>query len=403
MLFQALDDKSECVGIYCNGQLHFDKEGFPDDLTATWKYASYLKDIPGIQYASLYVQGKKMEDVIPDYLKEDWEAVASKLLSFQRSLSIGKIDLGSHCLFDLIPQRFLSDFCEVKNNITKHVLENYPKPSRYEYLLRVCEMLEDIENRKININKTRLQQIKQQGPPDRRLSDLHPYIRYNQFGTRTGRLSTRSRSFPILTLPKKHRCIIESHNDYFLELDFNGAEVRVLLGLLGLDQPTEDVHTFHSEQVFGGEKKREEVKTAFFAWLYGSKSSETRKFAPVLEKFYSKDKILDQFWDGKKIYTPYRKVINDVDEHHALNYIVQSTCAELTLLQALKIKRFLKTRGSSTEISCIIHDAIVLDFSHQDLPQLQDILRLMSSTKFGDFKVNLSRGKNLGDMKEMNI
>ena len=96
MLFQALDDKSECVGIYCNGQLHFDKEGFPDDLTATWKYASYLKDIPGIQYASLYVQGKKMEDVIPDYLKEDWEAVASKLLSFQRSLSIGKIDLGSH-------------------------------------------------------------------------------------------------------------------------------------------------------------------------------------------------------------------------------------------------------------------------------------------------------------------
>ena len=166
-------------------------------------------------------------------------------------------------------------------------------------------------------------------------------------------------------------------------------------------QPPEDVHTFHSRTVFGGDKKREDVKTAFFAWLYGSRSAETRKFGGILEKFYQKEKILDQYWDGKKVHTPFRKVIENVDEHHALNYIVQSTCAELTLLQALKIKRLLESRDSQTKIACLIHDAIILDFSNSDFPYLQDIIKLMSSTRFGAFKVNTSRGKNLGDMKEV--
>ena len=121
MLFQALDDKSECVGIYCGGKLHFEQKEFPSQLSATWKYASYLRQLPGVQYANLYVQGKKMEEVIPEYLREDWEEVATKLLSFRRSLSIGKVALHSHCLFDLIPHRFLADFCEVKT--TWHPIE----------------------------------------------------------------------------------------------------------------------------------------------------------------------------------------------------------------------------------------------------------------------------------------
>jgi DNA polymerase I-like protein with 3'-5' exonuclease and polymerase domains len=238
-------------------------------------------------------------------------------------------------------------------------------------------------------------------PQDKRLTKVQPYIRYNQFGTKTGRLSTRSSSFPILTLPKKHRSIVDPTNDYFIELDFNGAEVRVLLGLLGKTQPTGDVHEFHSREVFGGSKSRDEVKVAFFAWLYGSKSAEVLPFATTLESFYNKDEVLDRYWDGKRVYTPYRKTIDNVGEHHALNYIIQSTCAELTLLQALKIKHFLESRQSSTYISSLIHDAIVLDVSHAELPLLKDIKKLMESTRFGTFKVTTTQGPNLGDMREM--
>ena len=75
MLFQTLDDKSECVGIFCDNKLVFDPESFPDNLTATWKYCTYLSDLEGVEYASLYLQGKPVESVIPEYLQDDWDDV----------------------------------------------------------------------------------------------------------------------------------------------------------------------------------------------------------------------------------------------------------------------------------------------------------------------------------------
>ena len=85
-----------------------------------------------------------------------------------------------------------------------------------------------------------------------------------------------------------------------------------------------------------------------------------------------------------------------MDEHHALNYIIQSTTAELTLLQAIKINHLLKTKAAKSFISCIIHDSIVIDY-HDDDRHLLQIRNLMSSTKFGKFGVNISEEENLGD------
>ena len=401
-----MDDKSECVGIYCAGDLIFDLEEFPDKLSETWKYSPYLRDHKNIEYANLYVGGKKIHEVIPEYLKEDWEDVAGRLLAFERSLRIAKVDRSDNCIYDLTPSRFLIEFCEVKNEITKYVLKNYERPKRYSFLLKVCQMLEDISNRRLNINRKHLQahlRTEKTKPIVKRLLGTTPYIKYNQFGTKTGRLTTRTDSFPILTLKKSLRTAIEPTNDYFVELDFNGAEVRVLMGMLGMDQPLEDVHQFHKDTVFRGSATREAVKTAFFAWLYGSRSAASSSEGETLREFYDKGKILKEYWDGKKVCTPFQKEIDDVDEHHALNYIVQSTTAELTLLQAMKVDYLLRTQSSKSKLSCIIHDAIVLDFNKEDEHLLPKIKSLMSSTKFGEFKINISSGNNLGSLKEFSV
>ena len=71
MLFQTLDDKSECVGIYCDDKLVFDPDLFPEDLTATWKYCTYLKNLGNIEYANLYLQGSPLEAAIPEYLQDE--------------------------------------------------------------------------------------------------------------------------------------------------------------------------------------------------------------------------------------------------------------------------------------------------------------------------------------------
>ena len=54
MLFETLDNKEECVGVYCNNELHFD--AIPDDLTHTWNYSAFLRDRTNVEYAFLYAQ-----------------------------------------------------------------------------------------------------------------------------------------------------------------------------------------------------------------------------------------------------------------------------------------------------------------------------------------------------------
>ena len=397
MLFQTLDDKSECVGIYCDDKLVFDPDLFPEELTATWKYCTYLKDLTNIEYANLYLQGTPVESAIPEYLQDDWQDVSQKIQAFQRSLSLSKVDRTENCIYDLVPQRFLMDFCRIKNSITEHVIKNYKRPRRYEFLLKVCKMLEEISNRRLNINYIK---VKSYEKALNRQFGTSQYISYNQFGTITGRLTTSKKSFPILTIRKDMRAVVEPVNDEFVEFDFNGAEARVLMGVLEKPQPLVDIHDFHRDEVFDKKITREESKTAFFAWLYGAKKINQSTQGEKLQRFYNKEEVIQKFWNGNTVLTPLGKVINDVDLHHALNYIIQSTTAELTLLQAIKINHLLQERAARSFISCIIHDSIVIDLDKQDEHLLVLIRDLMSSTKFGKFGVNTSRGKNLGSLKK---
>ena len=404
MLFQSLDDKSQCVGVYCDGQLIFDEKNFPTDLSMTWKYAPSMKNREGIEYVNLYVEGKSIKEVAPEYLQDDWDDVSKRMRAFLRSLKIAKVNQEDHCVYDLAPSRLLMDFCEVKNTITKYVVTNVDRPDRYGFYFKVCEMLEDIASVPLNIDYRRLNTFVEDpkcSSMAKKILNNTPCVRYNQFGTKTGRLTTQESSFPILTLKKEMRRIITPRNDCFLELDFNGAEARVMMGILGHEQPAEDIHNFHQREVFRTGTTREQCKTSFFAWLYGSRSAAQSPEGKLLKTYYEKDKILDEFWDGKNVHTPLGKKIKEVDEHHALNYIVQSTTAELTLLQALKINNLLETSGALSRVCLLIHDAIIIDFAEEDELYLPAIKKLMGSTKFGNFKINISRGKNLGEMREV--
>ena len=405
MIFQTLDDKTECVGIYANNQLIFDLDGFPSQLTQTWKYAPYLRDLD-IDYISLYLEGGKIADVIPEYLKDDWEDVSNKVLAFKRSLSLAQVDTQENCFFDLVPERFLIEFCEVKNKITEYVAKNVKRPVRYNFYKHVSMMLQDLSNKKVTIDAQRvstyLQSPKLKNHAKSILSAA-PYVHYNQFGTKTGRLTTKKGSFPILTMSKEFRSAVKPQNDCFVELDFNGAEVRTLLGLLGKEQPEGDVHDFHLQEIFTKINTRDQAKVAFFAWLYGSKTAADQQEMSKLAKFYEKDRLLKEYWDGTTVRTPFKKQIPDTSEHHALNYLVQSTAAELTLKQALKIEFLLRNQSFGSHIAFLIHDAIVLDMKKEDDNLLKSMVALMGSTNFGKFKVNIKRGKTLGSMKDIKL
>ena len=83
MLFQTLDDKNECVGVYFDGDLYFDDQ-LPEDLDRTWAYAPFLSNRE-IRYGSIFCAGKSLSDACPTHLREDWEDARNKLKAFHRS------------------------------------------------------------------------------------------------------------------------------------------------------------------------------------------------------------------------------------------------------------------------------------------------------------------------------
>ena len=86
MYFQMLDDKSECVGIYAHSKLHYDH--FPEGVSKTWKYTSFLHDKKEIEYASLYCNGKTLMEVCPEDLKSRLEKILDKLRAFLTAFKV---------------------------------------------------------------------------------------------------------------------------------------------------------------------------------------------------------------------------------------------------------------------------------------------------------------------------
>jgi hypothetical protein len=394
LIFQTLDDKKECVGIYYNGDLLFNRE-LPDDLTRTWSYSNFLED-RDIEYAKIYCGGLSLREACPDHLIDRWSHVEEKLKAFLKSFHTARVSLDKNCFFDLVPRKFLLEMSYVKNLICEHIFENYERPKDYDYLLSLTKNLEEIRYRKLNINVKNLSLYKSKHRKfAQKLRNIEPYCRFNINGTKTGRLTTVSTGFPILTLDKEFRRVIEPSNDYFVELDFNAAELRTLLALQGKQQPRGDIHEWNIKNVFRDNQTRAEAKKRIFAWLYNPDSHDH-----LCQKVYDRKSVVQKYFTQGQVTTFWNKVIPST-ERTALNYIIQSTCAENVLRQMVKVSNYLK--GSSSHIAFPIHDSVVIDMSKKDLDKLPRIIDIFSDTELGKFKVNVSRGANFGQLVDMGV
>ena len=391
MIFQAIDDKTECIGVYVDGKLHFDN--FPSNLTKTWKYTGSIKD-ENVEYAWLYSNGGSLADNCSEELKNDLARVQKKMAAFYKSFKIAKIDLNEHCIFDLVPHDFLLDFCEVKNRITEHVFENFEKPDNYDHLARVQKLIHKIKYQKLNLSMDNCRALFTSTSNRIKAKELlnnYRYIDYNLFGTVTGRLTTCRDSFPILTMKKELRQLVKPANDLFVSLDYNGAEVRMLLELCGHEQPKEDIHAWNIVNVFKDETlSRDLAKIDFFAWLYNPESNA------ITSNIYDREKVLDKYYDNGYISTPYGRKIK-VEKRKALNYLIQSATSDKVLDRAVCIDKMLEGRKSF--ISHIVHDEIVIDYHDEDRSMIGSIKEMFEQ----DWLANITAGKDYYNLNELKI
>jgi hypothetical protein len=401
MIFQTLDDKNECVGVYANEQLLF-HSALPQDLSKTWSYSGFLKG-KSIDYAQLYCEGKSLDEVCPESLKEDWARVNKKLKSIISSCIESKVSLKQNCFFDLTPQRFLIEYCHLRNQITEHVLQNNPKPVEYEFFRRFGELIHDIKFRDLNINLENIQNKlwKENAMAFyKKIANGKNNISYNMFGSVTGRLTVSKNTFPILTFPKQYRSILFPQNDWFVVFDMNAAELRTAMGLNGKEQVEGDLHAWSAKNVFKGELDRAEAKSTATAWLYNSHSPLSIKYDKELSQVYDKQGLLNKYWIDGYIHTPYGRKI-EADEHHAISYLNQSTFIDLFHRQILKVDDALK--GKKSFVSFMVHDEFVLDVTSDEKNDILEIIKILQNTSYGKFPVNVKAGKNYGELKKLNL
>lgn len=391
--FIALDDKEKCFAYYAQGRLVYDTE-LPPTLTRTWKFLPFM-DFENGTYAFLYVGGG-MDSCCPEELRPRWDKVNDKMQAFLRSFAEAKVSLIDNCLYDMVPEQFLLEYFDTQCKIVDYIFDNYEKPQDYEHRLALHKMLSHIATQRITLDKRALKD--QLANPQARqfVKKLENWdsISFNQFGTKTGRLTTERDSFPILTMNKEYRSVLKPQNHFFVEFDYNAAEPRVFLALAGWEQPVGDIHQWNADKVFKGEKSRAEAKKEFLAWFYNP--SDEREFG----QFYNRQDVLDKFWDGCYIENPFGRKI-EADHHHALNYIIQSTTSDLVQRQAVKIFDFLKDKKST--VAFTMHDSVVVDLHVEDKELISVISRMFGNTQFGKFKVGVSAGQDFGNLEELDV
>ena len=373
MYFQIVDNSKKCKKMYAGGDLlDFQEE---PGLTGTWKHSLHLKNIENIKYAYVRSSGKGLPELCPDHYKKDWARISSRISSIVKSIKTSKCDLNNNCIYDFIPYNFLMSYLEIKEEIISHAFENIDSPPCHE-ILRKAHILTEEMNSHTNLYK-----------------GIFGRTNYGIFGTKTGRLSNAKSSIPVLTMKKEDRIHLEPTNDLFVEFDFNAAELRTLLALSGKRQPEEDIHDWNLRRIADKSATREDMKKRTFAWLYNPEARDS-----ALESTYDRSWVKDNYWNGASVRTPFLRAFG-ADSRRALNYIVQSTSSDVCIEQAYKLREFFK--DSKTKVCYLLHDSVILDYDKDDVDKFTQAREMFADTRFGEYRVNASIGRNFGQMRSV--
>lgn len=373
-----MDNKNSCLGFFSNGKVYSSRHAI--DLSKTWSYHNCLKTNNNIEYGKIYAKGLTLGQVCPEYLKNDWKNINIEKNKFIKTFNISKVDLLENCFYDLVPEFFINDYFSLIEEITKYTFNNYNKPSNHNFLVDLWKLTTDLSYNKLNFNTSININNK---------SYNNNYIKYNIFGTITGRLSTNKDSFPILQFDKKYRKYLTPKNDLFLIIDFNAAEFRTILSCSGKSQPSEDLLLHFQKKL--KLSTREETKKEVYSWFYN-----INKQNKVLENFIDKNLVLKKYYKNNKVINSFGREI-ECDRWHALNYLIQSEFSDTFQENVIKLHKKLQNKKSF--VNFVVHDELVLDVDKSEIEEILILLKEFSNTRHGKFRTKLQVGLNYGETK----
>ena len=395
MVFQILDDKKDCVGYYANEQIIYNKP--PMSASRTWNYSEHLQNHE-VDYAYLWAEGKSLSEICPEHLKTRLAAYEKRIKAQFKAFNKSKINFEDICFYDLVPNKQIEHYFQIRNEICEWVFDNYEKPRNYNFLLDTYITCQRIRQNNVSINMHKLYNHAKTDTKARNLlkwiqTNPELSINYDIFGSVTGRLTTKNGSFPIMNLKNEIKDVVEPKWDCFVEFDFNAAEIRTMISLMGQKQPQEDIHEWNIKNIFKEDISRAKAKQKFFAWLYNSENKT------IDSEFYSKVALVEKFYNEQEkiLRTPFGRRTS-CDRFHALNYLLQSSSSDNCLDRVNKIERFLTDRKSY--VAFTIHDCCIIDLHRDDRHLIPQIKEIFEDTKLGKFVSNCKMGRNLKDLRD---
>jgi len=383
MYIQVLDYHDNQYIFYYDNKINIDTN-LPSDATCTWNYNTFLKDC-NLKFANIYVQGADSKDYCPESLAHHYDFYCTKIETYQNIYEKRK-NAPNAKIIDLINPSILLDYCKIREQICNNVLSKVEEPKHYAIMSKIIKIIETIKFQDINL---------EDNSP---VSKYDNHIYYNPWNVVTGRMGLYPKHFPITNLSKKLRKHVLCKNSYFYELDYNSAEIRVILSLMGVEvESNRDIHDYHNKIKFNNNATRDEVKRDFYSWLYDEK-----KHCDFYESLYKKKSILNlksKHYVNGNIHTDFGRVIK-CEEKNWLNYLAQSTASDLFFEQVYKIWKFILDSNLKTEISFLLHDCFVLDVKKEESEIIKEnIPKIFANNRYGEYIVNQKTGLNYGEMK----
>ena len=91
MIFQILDDKQDCLGIYAENKFYYGK--LKRHFEKTWDWSPHLDD-KNYEFARIYTNGKTLDEACPEHLTNRYNIYKNKIKALLKESMIMNVIMG---------------------------------------------------------------------------------------------------------------------------------------------------------------------------------------------------------------------------------------------------------------------------------------------------------------------
>lgn len=368
-----------------------------------------LKTLFELQGHKIHNELEIFEKLSEKKLYDNYNEYYRKFNSILNSYKVSKVQIKKYNYKQLFDIDFIGEAYFHKTLMLASLVEklNSEVVKYYEETFyKILKNVNQLSKRKIDIDLMSIKDIDDHSAETIRTVTKYDKasVHFNLIGTKTGRLTTKRGTIPVLTMQKKVRKAIKVPENFEIyQFDYKSFQPRIAIYSTD-DQDFKDRMSSIQDIYSIFEGNRSENKLLFLRWMfsleYKNKQFEDKAFAisSLRNKIY-KQAVNDGFVKNK-----FGRVLffNDEEKNVVFQNYISSNEADIVLNILCEINEFLKNKKS--QIMFPFHDALFVKIHDSEKELVNQIINIMecsfeNSLFFCKYPVDVKHGKNFGELQ----